>query len=253
MISNNILQELSEGKGIDKYSILREIIQIQFLNELYKNKDSKHLFFKGGTALKIIFGSNRYSEDLDFTTNLTLKKLNILIDKAIVELKKEYPDVYLKDLDTIQGISKKIILPVDISSQPLTIKLDFSKRENVLDPKLGTIFTNLPITTTSIINHLSLEEILAEKYRAIINRQKGRDLYDFLFILKKNVKFNIKLINNKLKFYNEKYNPEEFIEKVKKWNNKDLDNDIRKFLPLKDRSIIPEIKNLILAKFDEVK
>jgi len=246
MISNNILQELSEGKGIDKYSILREIIQIQFLNELYKNKDSKHLFFKGGTALKIIFGSNRYSEDLDFTTN-------ILIDKAIVELKKEYPDVYLKDLDTIQGISKKIILPVDISSQPLTIKLDFSKRENVLDPKLGTIFTNLPITTTSIINHLSLEEILAEKYRAIINRQKGRDLYDFLFILKKNVKFNIKLINNKLKFYNEKYNPEEFIEKVKKWNNKDLDNDIRKFLPLKDRSIIPEIKNLILAKFDEVK
>ena len=190
---------------------------------------------------------------MDFTTNLTLKKLNILIDKAIVELKKEYPDVYLKDLDTIQGISKKIILPVDISSQPLTIKLDFSKRENVLDPKLGTIFTNLPITTTSIINHLSLEEILAEKYRAIINRQKGRDLYDFLFILKKNVKFNIKLINNKLKFYNEKYNPEEFIEKVKKWNNKDLDNDIRKFLPLKDRSIIPEIKNLILAKFDEVK
>lgn len=253
MISNNTLQELSNLKGIDKYSIFREIIQIQFLNELYKNRDSKHLFFKGGTALKIIFGSNRYSEDLDFTTNLTSTKLNKLIDEAIMELKKEYPDVYLKNLDTIQGISKKIVLPVDISSQPLIIKLDFSKRENVLDPKLGTIFTELPITTTSIINHLSSEEILAEKYRAIINREKGRDLYDFLFLLKKNVKFNIKLVNNKLKFYNEKYSPFEFIKKIKKWNSKDLDNDIRKFLPLKDRDIIPEIKNLILTKFDEIK
>ena len=46
MISNNILQELSEGKGIDKYSILREIIQIQFLNELYKNKTVNIYFLK---------------------------------------------------------------------------------------------------------------------------------------------------------------------------------------------------------------
>jgi predicted nucleotidyltransferase component of viral defense system len=253
MISINTLQSLSDKNGIDKYSILREIIQISFLEELYKLPQSKRLFFKGGTALKILFDSNRYSEDLDFTTNLDAKEIIKIVDETASQLNKEYPKLTVKNLDTPTGISKKISLPVDISSQPMTIKLDFSQRESVVDPKSGTIFTNLPITTSSVIQHLSDEEILAEKYRAIINRIKGRDLYDFLFLLKRGVKFNLKLVNEKLNYYKEKYNPEDFTKKIKSWDEKELDSDIRRFLPLKDRSIISEIKNLLLQKFEEIK
>ena len=252
MISTNTLQSLSDKNGIDKYSILREIIQISFLEELYKLPQSKRLFFKGGTALKILFDSTRYSEDLDFTTNLDAKEIIKIVDETASQLNKEYPKLTVKNLDTLTGISKKILLPVDISSQPMTIKLDFSQRENVIDPKSGTIFTSLPITTSSVIQHLSDEEILAEKYRAIINRIKGRDLYDFLFLLKRGVKFNLKLVNEKLNYYKEKYNPEDFVKKINKWDEKELDSDIRRFLPLKDRSIIPEIKNLLLQKFEEI-
>ena len=252
MISTDTLQSLSDKNGIDKYSILREIIQISFLEELYKLPQSKRLFFKGGTALKILFDSTRYSEDLDFTTNLDAKEIIKIVDETASQLNKEYPKLTVKNLDTLTGISKKILLPVDISSQPMTIKLDFSQRENVIDPKSGTIFTSLPITTSSVIQHLSDEEILAEKYRAIINRIKGRDLYDFLFLLKRGVKFNLKLVNEKLNYYKEKYNPEDFVKKINKWDEKELDSDIRRFLPLKDRSIIPEIKNLLLQKFEEI-
>ena len=253
MISTNTLQSLSDKNGIDKYSILREIIQISFLEELYKLPQSKRLFFKGGTALKILFDSTRYSEDLDFTTNLDAKEIIKIVDETASQLNKEYPKLTVKNLDTLTGISKKILLPVDISSQPMTIKLDFSQRENVIDPKSGTIFTSLPITTSSVIQHLSDEEILAEKYRAIINRIKGRDLYDFLFLLKRGVKFNLKLVNEKLNYYKEKYNPEDFVKKINKWDEKELDSDIRRFLPLKDRSIIPEIKRLLLNRFEEIK
>ncbi len=252
MISTNTLQSLSDKNGIDKYSILREIIQISFLEELYKLPQSKRLFFKGGTALKILFDSTRYSEDLDFTTNLDAKEIIKIVDETASQLNKEYPKLTIKNLDTLTGIFKKISIPTDISSQPLTIKLDFSQRESVVDPKSGTIFTSLPITTSSVIQHLSDEEILAEKYRAIINRIKGRDLYDFLFLLKRGVKFNLKLVNEKLNYYKEKYNPEDFVKKINKWDEKELDSDIRRFLPLKDRSIIPEIKNLLLQKFEEI-
>lgn len=248
MISDLTLQDISNKNGIDKYSILREIVQIQFLEIIYKYSESKNLFFKGGTALKILFGSNRYSEDLDFTTNLNNSEIEKLCSNTLAELQKEYPDMVLKKLETLQGSSKKIVLPVGIAPQGLTIKLDFSQRESVLMPKIGTVFTDLPITTTSVISHLSDEEILAEKYRAITNRNKGRDLYDFLFLLKRNVKFNPQLVNKKLKFYGEKYNLDDFIKKIKYWDDKELDNDIRRFLPLKDRSIIPEIKNLIIEK-----
>ena len=253
MISTNTLQSLSDKNGIDKYSILREIIQISFLEELYKLPQSKRLFFKGGTALKILFDSTRYSEDLDFTTNLDAKEIIKIVDETASQLNKEYPKLTIKNLDTLTGIFKKISIPTDISSQPLTIKLDFSQRESVVDPKSGTIFTNLPITTSSVIQHLSDEEILAEKYRAIINRIKGRDLYDFLFLLKRGVKFNLKLVNEKLNYYKEKYNPEDFVKKINKWDEKELDSDIRRFLPLKDRSIIPEIKRLLLNRFEEIK
>ncbi|EKE05798.1 MAG: hypothetical protein ACD_19C00176G0020 [uncultured bacterium] len=248
MVSITTLQDLSDKNGIDKYSILREIIQIQFLEEIYRTQESKNLFFKGGTALKIIFGSNRYSEDLDFTTDLSLKEIDTIINVAIYELRKEYPNITIKNIDTLQGVSKKILLSTEISSQPLSIKLDFSQRENVISPKLGTIFTNLPVSTSSVIKHLSDEEILAEKYRAILNRIKGRDLYDFLFLFKKGVNFNVELIKEKLKFYSEKYDLNKFVERIKNWNEKELDDDVRRFLPLKDRQIIPEIKNLILQK-----
>ena len=46
MISSNTLQEFSNKNGIDKYSVLREIIQILFLEEIYKIPESKYLFFK---------------------------------------------------------------------------------------------------------------------------------------------------------------------------------------------------------------
>src|SRR3989339_926771 len=125
MISNSTLQEISDKNGIDKYSVFREIVQIQFLEEVYKIPTSKYLYFKGGTALKILFGSNRYSEDLDFTTSLNQAEIDTITEKAIMELQKEYNKISIKSLDALQGISKKISLPVDISTQPLTIKLDF--------------------------------------------------------------------------------------------------------------------------------
>ena len=253
MISSHTLQNISNENGIDKYSILREIIQISFLEELYRLPVSKRIYFKGGTALKILFASNRYSEDLDFTTDLNSSGIDDAINTVVNQLNKEYPEITTKDIDTIAGISKKITLPVEISSQPLTIKLDFSQRESVIGPRSGTIFTKLPVTTSSVIQHLSDEEILAEKYRAVINRVKGRDLYDFLFLLKRGVKFNHNLVNEKLKYYNEVYNPNDFIHKVEKWDEKELDEDIRRFLPLKERGVVSEIKNILLDRFNEIK
>ena len=48
-------------------NIVREYFQHIFLGELYKLPDAEKLLFKGGTALRIIYGSPRFSEDLDFS------------------------------------------------------------------------------------------------------------------------------------------------------------------------------------------
>ena len=49
-----------------KRAILREYLQTKILSLIYQEAISKNLFFVGGTALRILRGLDRFSEDLDF-------------------------------------------------------------------------------------------------------------------------------------------------------------------------------------------
>jgi predicted nucleotidyltransferase component of viral defense system len=46
--------------------VLREYLQYLILKAIYTSKYGKDLVFLGGTCLRIIYGSARFSEDLDF-------------------------------------------------------------------------------------------------------------------------------------------------------------------------------------------
>ena len=48
-------------------NVVREYFQHLFLSYLYSLEGSEKMLFKGGTALRIIYGSMRFSEDLDFS------------------------------------------------------------------------------------------------------------------------------------------------------------------------------------------
>ena len=94
------------------------------------------------------------------------------------------------------------------------------------------------------------QEILAEKFRAILSREKPRDIYDAWFLLiKKNISPDIKIINKKLSLYKLKFNLSKFIDSVEKkrglWNL-DLKNLIIGELPDFD-----EIKKEIISKLKE--
>jgi len=57
MLSENTIKELSVKLQTTEINIAREYFQHLFLSNLYKSKDSEKLAFKGGTALRIIYGS----------------------------------------------------------------------------------------------------------------------------------------------------------------------------------------------------
>ncbi|MEK7470870.1 MAG: nucleotidyl transferase AbiEii/AbiGii toxin family protein [Patescibacteria group bacterium] len=249
MIGSIDLQKLANKNGIDKFTVLREYVQILFLNSLYLYPEAKGLVFKGGTALRFFANSPRFSEDLDFTSSLSEKEIDILCQKVTKDIKKDVEDIQIKDLETIAGISKKIYVNTDISPQPQTIKLDFSERENVMNTKIGIIKTTLPILGTTPIIYLDPKEIFAEKIRAIMTRHKGRDLFDLWFLIHNSqTLLDIKLIQKKLDFYKERFDLKKLKKTISEWNEKDLHEDLNKFLPLPNRTIIGQIKNLILAE-----
>src|SRR3972149_8442602 len=251
MIDEITLKGLSKKFEIDSFTVLREYLQVKFLDKLYKESTLKNTYFKGGTCLRLVFGSSRFSEDMDFTTFESKDKIKGILERVVKNLSFEFPDISVKDLKTLQGFSFKIYLPTEISEQPLTVRLDFSKRESVIEPMVSPIETSLPILTTVVVDHLSEREILAEKVRAITKREKGRDLFDLWFLLSKGVALDKEFIGKKLEFYKEDFNLKKLIRKIKEWEEKDIDNDLRRFLPVSERKIIPELKRLVLSKLLE--
>ena len=60
-----------------------EIAQLIILNQLYQQRESRDLIFQGGTAIRWCYGGNRFSEDLDFVTPLTIEKVGPVLDAAL--------------------------------------------------------------------------------------------------------------------------------------------------------------------------
>ena len=68
MITNEALEKLARQYQTGIFpNIVREYFQHMFLSELYKLPGADQLLFKGGTALRVIYDSPRFSEDLDFS------------------------------------------------------------------------------------------------------------------------------------------------------------------------------------------
>ena len=248
MIDTGTLTAVAKAGEMDEFTVLREYVQVQFLNSFYKNSQIKETYFKGGTALRLVFGSSRFSEDLDFTTRLDKQVIKRGVAEVVKTLQGELPKLGFKEMKTVQGYSIKLYLPTELSRQDLTVKLDFSMREKVLDPQVSPIETNLPVAVVSLVEHISDEEILAEKLRAIWSRRKGRDLFDLWFLLAKKVVMRQDIIEKKFEIDKAKFSVVELKKRINSWGEKDIDGDLRKFLPASQRRIIPELKRLCLEK-----
>lgn len=54
MITPGQIQSLAKTHQIDNFTILREYLQLVFLGHLYSDRKSKHIYFKGGTAIPLL-------------------------------------------------------------------------------------------------------------------------------------------------------------------------------------------------------
>lgn len=111
-----------------------------------------------------------------------------------------------------------------------------TREEDVLVP------FDYPISPYPLVVYLAGEEILAEKFRALLVRGKARDIFDIWFLLTKGVGVNKSYLEEKMKLYPEKdYNFSKIIEKIKGFEKKDLKKDLNKFLPENYREFYREL------------
>jgi predicted nucleotidyltransferase component of viral defense system len=251
MITADQISKLAKQLKTNETVVAREYFQLWFLQLLYQQNYGRHIFFKGGTALRLVFAGSRFSEDLDFTVQMTEKSFLQSIEELFNTAEK-LGSVDIKPKKTITGQQFLMTAHLEFLPYPIHIRFDFSFRESVLQPETSTIITDFPVIFHSYIHHLGLEEIMSEKVRAIMTRQKGRDLYDLWFLLAKGVKLNPKYIQAKLDYYGESYDPERFIKIVQSFPQDQFVLDLRPFVPIGEREKLPEllpyIQNLITTQ-----
>jgi len=244
MITNEQINDIAERWRIDTFSVVREYIQVSFLSALYSRKESRDVFFKGGTAIHLLFKAPRYSEDLDFSTALRRSEIGALINGAVETLQRSVPGVVFKELNEGEKtFAGQLRYQPSAFKFPLTVHIDVSMRERPFTKGDSVLESNFPIAFHPVIRHLGWEEILAEKVRALTLRAQGRDVYDLWFLLVKGVPLDSKLTNKKLAFYNKVFSLDSLVEKVKKFDEKKLKSDLEKFLPVPERKVVPHLKD----------
>lgn len=248
MITPEQIKTLSDKFQIDQFSILREYIQLIFLKYLYQIKESQRIWFKGGTAIHFLFGSFRFSEDLDFTVTMDTATTKRVLNKAMEGVSSEIEGIEMVNKG-IRNHSLTEILKYDKGLKfPLTIKLDFSLREKPISSQASPIETVFPISPYPLVTHMNAEELMAEKIRALIMRRKGRDVFDLWFMLSKEIKIREDYIKNKMLWCRKKYDEAELLYAVEKFSEKELELDLKKFLPRQYGTFIKDLKNNVLAK-----
>lgn len=201
--------------------VIKELLQKIVLIGLSRSNFFKYASFYGGTALRIFYSLNRYSEDLDFTLN---EVNNDFALEPFIKKIEEVASSYGLEI-IIQSKNKTINTPIESAFAKLntyqtfiSLKLDekFTKllhKDEVIKvkfevdctPSLGFNTESKWIDTPEFANIqiLDKESLFAGKIHAILcrnykNTVKGRDYYDFLFYIKNHVKPNLTYLKNKL-------------------------------------------------------
>lgn len=240
MITEDTITRLAKKYKTNESVVFREYLQLLWLSKLYTRKEAREVTFKGGTAIHLIFKAPRFSEDLDFTANLANASLTSLIKKVFGEILLE-AKVELKEKKTVAGrrfllTSLPWILPFKTF-----VNLDFSLREKIFNPQKSIITTPYPVLFTSYVYHLSKEEMLAEKIRAILTRKKGRDLYDLWYLISSGTYIEDKLVREKLNYYKlEKTQVGDILKKIEEFSKEEFILDIRPFVPINERAKLAE-------------
>ena len=248
MMTTEQIGELARHFKIDEASIMREYVQLLFLRSFYALKESRNVFFKGGTAIHFHYGSFRFSEDLDFSTLQSSDQLRQMVEAATRDLKTEIASLeqgkFTIKHDSFNGQLKFAYK----GSRPLTIRLEFSQREKALTRSVSLIETPFPLVSYPLVVHLDAEELLAEKTRAILTRSKGRDYFDFWYLLSKGIPLREEYIREKMKWYGKDYRQEDLTEIIAAAKEKNLYNDLARFLPKHYRQTVKDLKKNILQK-----
>ncbi|OQY05884.1 MAG: hypothetical protein B6I20_00320 [Bacteroidetes bacterium 4572_117] len=223
-IIKQMLLKYDIGSENEILNALKEIFQEITLLGLYRGNFFSKAAFYGGTSLRILYGLNRFSEDLDFSLIEKDRSFNIehyfkyIIDEfdalgVNVELRKKVKkekssnieSAFLKNDTSIRTLDIKTENLADILGsinyhKKIKIKIEVDTNPPL---KFQTEAKTLLMPMTFNIVSMTLPNLFAGKMHAVLcrnwkTRVKGRDWYDFEWYVKNNTRLNLEHLQERM-------------------------------------------------------
>lgn len=185
MLSRENLEKFTKQQQTSTQNVVREYCQHLFLSYLYQNPGSEKLLFKGGTALRMILKSPRFSEDLDFTgVGVTHHEIERMLTDTLANIEKTGMTVHVTEATKTTG-GYLGIATFEAYDLRTDVQIEVSLRKGKDLKKTRALITNDYIPAYTLV-HLDMDGIVRGKLDALLDRHKPRDYYDFFFLLSGN-------------------------------------------------------------------
>ncbi len=170
-------------------SVLVEYIQHEILDSLYKQPGSEQLSFMGGTAIRIVYGGNRFSEDLDFDNfGLSFRQFTALTTAVVKDMQVKGFTIEFRHVEA-GAYHCYIKFPHLLhrekvaanATEKILVRIDTVKKEKNFTPDVYTM-NRFDLFRQIVVN--SIDVVLAQKMLAALERKRarGRDFYDISYL-----------------------------------------------------------------------
>ena len=248
MIKPGEIQKIAREVKVRDQQIEKDYILSWILQGIAQHDElSKIIVFKGGTVLKKVYFKNyRFSEDLDFTLlndEITNKQI-FLWFHDIFEFIREEANIPLEIIDNNEyedgGINFYIsyIGPLGGLGANKRVKIDISRSEHLeFEPITKDVILVYSDQEKHKLLCYSLEEMLVEKMRSVMQRMQARDFYDIWYLLEvQGMDVAFYMNEFKAKCESKRLKASDFLKK--------LENRIPQYKSRWQKSMIEQIKDL---------
>ncbi len=210
---------------------MREYLQHLLLFHLYQHEKSQALAFKGGTAFRILFGSPRFSEDLDFSSRLSAYHVRHLLEKTLAIIKQEGILWSSEESKTTTG-GYFARYRFRLHDYYLSIEFNIFMRDDVAPEP---ILVTSPFIPAYQCMALPVERLVCEKIDALFRRKKPRDFFDLYFLLRER-----RAVGEIIKY------KQKLLPIVENLDEHQIRDELRLFLPATQHALLKHFPALLL-------
>lgn len=218
-------------------NVAREYVQHLFLSHLYGFPESDHLAFKGGTALRLLYGSPRFSEDLDFTGHLKPFHLARLLKDTTGRMIPERLSFETLEAKPTSG-GYLALYQCCLYEEKVRLELNISLRNRA--PSEAILIASSLVPSYQCLR-LPVKEMVTEKLQALLFRKKPRDFFDLYFLLRQRLGIEM-IIPYKRRLAVE----------VKNLEAKSIQRELKLFLPVSHHKTIADLPSVLAQELNRL-